>query len=156
MPRFSIKLSVLGEHVFRHHAFDMRNVVFEPAQVQVPGDVETIGDVMYGLGPGGAQRGKLLNEVVATFPDGFQFTLPINTEVLILTNRDGSPNVVIAAVNARGQPELVPAVDEAPPAGAGAALPAGGAGGQGGGRRRRRVSQRRRRATRRRRYSRRR
>ena len=130
-------------------AANMSSVVLAPAQLQVPGDVETIGGVVnLGGGSGSAQQGKLTAQVTTTFHDGFQIVFPVNSIVIIFTNADGSPKSIHLHTDAQGQP--VPAAAPAP------APAAGGAGGQGGGRRRHRVSRRHRRSTRRRRYSRRR
>lgn len=152
MPIFPVKLPY--NPIFLPHlpadAGNMSSVVLEPAQLQVPGDVDTIGDPEIVEGGASMQTGKLNEQVTATFHDGFQIVFPVNSMVIIYTNPDGSPHRIHLDTDAQGHP--VPAAAPAP-------VPAGGANGQGGGRRRRsqrRRSQRRRRTSRRRRYSRRR
>ena len=137
MPTFRVILPF--NPIYNPHlpadAADMSSVVLAPAQLQVPGDVDTIGHHMIYDG-GSVQLGKLTGQVTATFHDGFPIVFPVNSMVMIFTNADGSPNAIHLHTDAQGQP--VPAAVPAP------APAAGGAGGQGGGRRRRRVSHRRR------------
>ena len=104
MPNYSLQLD--DADVFLAHLPEGANgyeaVVYEPAQIQFPGDVEPIEPELVVEGLIG-QDGKLLTEVIARFPDQFQVNFPVNSKVRVIKYTDGTPVHITLYVDAAGQ-----------------------------------------------------
>ncbi len=87
-------------------------LVFNPSDVQLPGDIETIGQPVVFPGPLGISRqeGKIKQSVNVTYPDGHVLEFPANSKVDIYRVHDEIDKIVLQ-VDGQGRP--VPAPQQA-------------------------------------------
>jgi hypothetical protein len=118
MPLYSLAIPE-REYVEAHlvpPANNTSEVVFDPNQLQFPGDVEAIEPpvILPPLANGGSSIthtiGKLLTPVKATFPhDQHTIEFPIGSHVEVFTYENGTALNIDLNVNEQGMPILIPA-----------------------------------------------
>jgi hypothetical protein len=88
-------------------ALNLNGLVFNPSDIQVPGDVDPMGDQVNLVGGRSIQLGKLRVQIGVTYPDGHVLTFPINSQVVI-QKQDGNVERVYLNTDNQGFPVPVP------------------------------------------------
>jgi hypothetical protein len=114
MPSYHVKIKNDNPAYNIHYlpGTNINNVVYEPAQLQIPGDIRTQGEHLILQPPMlSYTTGMLDTTVTATFPDGYQIVFPIRTIIDAIEYINAASNKVF--LNTRdddGQPLVVPPV----------------------------------------------